>query len=210
MLDILLGYDPIMLLAFIGAGLVLNLTPGVDFVFVSASGIQGGPRIGMVAAVGINLGVAVHVISAAAGLSALLLAYPGAYQVIRLVGVVYLLWLAWLAWQAWTAADDLGTGRAALSLRSAIRRGFLTNVLNPKTALFIFAFIPQFTQPGNGPIWAQTLVLGAIFLINGFAFSLTLGALAGMMSDILRARVRAMNKITAILFGGLAARLIID
>ena len=207
MLDILLGYDPIMLLAFIGAGLVLNLTPGVDFVFVSASGIQGGPRIGMAAAVGINLGVAVHVIAAAAGLSALLLAYPGAYQLIRLVGVVYLLWLAW---QAWTAADDLGTGRAALSLRSAIRRGFLTNVLNPKTALFIFAFIPQFSQPGNGPIWAQTLVLGAIFLINGFAFSLTLGALAGMMSDILRARVRAMNKITAILFGGLAARLIID
>ncbi len=207
MLDILLGYDPIMLLAFIGAGLVLNLTPGVDFVFVSASGIQGGPRIGMAAAVGINLGVAVHVIAAAAGLSALLLVYPGAYQLIRLVGVVYLLWLAW---QAWTAADDLGTGRAALSLRSAIRRGFLTNVLNPKTALFIFAFIPQFTQPGNGPIWAQTLVLGAIFLINGFAFSLTLGALAGMMSDILRARVRAMNKITAILFGGLAARLIID
>ncbi len=207
MLDILLGYDPIMLLAFIGAGLVLNLTPGVDFVFVSASGIQGGPRIGMAAAVGINLGVAVHVIAAAAGLSALLLVYPGAYQLIRLVGVVYLLWLAW---QAWTAADDLGTGRAALSLRSAIRRGFLTNVLNPKTALFIFAFIPQFTQPGNGPIWAQTLVLGAIFLINGFAFSLTLGALAGMMSNILRARVRAMNKITAILFGGLAARLIID
>lgn len=207
MLDILLGYDLILLLAFIGAGLVLNLTPGVDFVFVSASGIQGGPRIGMAAAVGINLGVAVHVIAAAAGLSALLLAYPGAYQVIRLVGVVYLLWLAW---QAWTAADDLGTGRAALSLRSAIRRGFLTNVLNPKTALFIFAFIPQFTQPGNGPIWAQTLVLGAIFLINGFAFSLTLGALAGMMSDILRARVRAMNKITAILFGGLAARLIIN
>lgn len=207
MLDILLGYDPIMLLAFIGAGLVLNLTPGVDFVFVSASGIQGGPRIGMAAAVGINLGVAVHVIAAAAGLSALLLVYPGAYQLVRLVGVVYLLWLAW---QAWTAADDLGTGRAALSLRSAIRRGFLTNVLNPKTALFIFAFIPQFSQPGNGPIWAQTLVLGAIFLINGFAFSLTLGALAGMMSDILRARVRAMNKITAILFGGLAARLIID
>ena len=207
MLDILLGYDPIMLLAFIGAGLVLNLTPGVDFIFVSASGIQGGPRIGMAAAVGINLGVAVHVIAAAAGLSALLLVYPGAYQLVRLVGVVYLLWLAW---QAWTAADDLGTGRAALSLRSAIRRGFLTNVLNPKTALFIFAFIPQFTQPGNGPIWAQTLVLGAIFLINGFAFSLTLGALAGMMSDILRARVRAMNKITAILFGGLAARLIID
>lgn len=207
MLDILLGYDPILLLAFIGAGLVLNLTPGVDFVFVSASGIQGGPRIGMAAAVGINLGVAVHVISAAAGLSALLLAYPGAYQVIRLVGVVYLLWLAW---QAWTAADDLGTGRAALSLRSAIRRGFLTNVLNPKTALFIFAFIPQFTQPGNGPIWAQTLILGAIFQINGFAFSLSLGALAGLMSDILRARVRAMNKITAILFGGLAARLFFD
>lgn len=207
MIDILLGYDPVLLVAFIGAGLVLNLTPGVDFVYVSASGIQGGPRIGMAAAVGINLGVGLHVIAAAAGLSALLLAYPGAYRAIKLIGAAYLLWLAW---QAWTSSGDPGRCRAAPSVAQAIRRGFLTNVLNPKTALFIFAFIPQFTQTGNGPVWTQILILGAIFLINGFVFSLTLGALAGMMADGLRARVRMMNKITAILFGGLAARLIID
>lgn len=206
MLDILLGYDPVLLATFIGAGLLLNLTPGADFVLVSASGIQGGPRVGMAAAVGINLGIAVHLIAAAAGLSALLLAYPGAYHAVRLLGAGYLLWLAWRAWRA----AGIPGGTAAPSMAEAVRRGFVTNLLNPKTALFIFAFIPQFAQAGNGPLWAQILVLGAIFLINGFAFSLMLGALAGLLSEALKARAGALNKITAILFGGLAARLIID
>lgn len=207
MLDILLGFDPVLLAAFVGAGFLLNLTPGVDFVYVSVSGMQGGPRMGAAAAVGINLGILVHVVAAAAGLSALLLAYPGAYDAIRYAGAAYLLFLAW---RAWTSQDSLGKGRAEASVAQAIRRGFLTNVLNPKTALFIFAFVPQFTQPGNGPVWAQILILGAIFMLNGFLFSLCLGTLAGLMAGALRKRVRSLNRITAILFGGLAARLVID
>ena len=86
----------------------------------------------------------------------------------------------------------------------------MTNVLNPKTALFIFAFIPQFTDPTIGPVWLQILILGAIFQIFGFAFVLALGAAAGAFADVLRARVRVLNKLTSILFGGLAARLVLD
>lgn len=206
-LDVLTGLDPALLAAFIGAGLLLNLTPGADFVFISASGIAGGARIGMAAALGVNFGITVHILMAAAGVSALILAYPASYHVIRLAGAGY---LAVLAVQAWRDDGQMGDRRAALTARAAIRRGFVTNLLNPKTALFIFAFIPQFTDPAIGPVWVQILVLGAIFQAFGLLFVMALGAAAGKFADVLRARVRVLNKITAILFGGLAARLVID
>lgn len=207
MWEVLTGFDPGLLAAFIAAGLLLNLTPGADFVFVSASGINGGPRVGMAAALGINLGIVVHIAMAAAGVSALLIASPLAYDVIRYAGAAYLLWLAW---QAWTSRGDLADGVAAGSAWRAMRRGFVTNVLNPKTALFIFAFIPQFTDPAIGPIWMQIVVLGAIFMLFGMMFSLCLGAASGAFAHVLRARARLLSRLSAVMFGGLAARLIWD
>ncbi len=205
MWDVLTGFDPAVLLAFIGAGLLLNLTPGADFVFISASGISGGARIGVAAALGVNLGVVLHVGLAAAGLSALLLAWPLAYDAIRYAGAAY---LVVLAVQAWRSDGHLAEGRAASGIGRAIQRGFVTNVLNPKTALFIFAFIPQFTDPAIGPIGAQILILGAIFLIFGGTFAICLGAAAGYFSNALRARTRLLSRVSAVMFGGLAARLI--
>ncbi len=205
MWDVLTGFDPAVLAAFIGAGLLLNLTPGADFVFVSASGIGGGPRVGMAAALGVNIGVALHVVLAAAGLSALILAWPLAYDLIRYAGAAY---LVFLAVQAWRSSGELEEARAASSMARAVRRGFVTNVLNPKTALFIFAFIPQFTDPTLGSIGLQILILGAIFLVFGGMFSMSLGAAAGYFSHILRARTRLLNRISAVMFGGLAARLV--
>ncbi|MBV1865843.1 MAG: LysE family translocator [Rhodobacteraceae bacterium] len=207
MLELVLALDPKTLIAFVVAGLLLNLTPGADFIFVSASGISGGPQIGMAAALGINLGMIIHIGGAAAGVSALLLANPSAYDLIRYAGAAY---LVYLAWGAWRSSSDFGDVSAASSVSKAIRRGFMTNVLNPKTMLFIFAFIPQFTDPTLGPVWKQILLLGAIFQIVGLAFSLLLGAAAGYFSTALRSRVRILNKITAIVFGGLAARLLVD
>lgn len=205
--DTFLGFDPAVLTAFIAAGLLLNITPGADFVFVSASGISGGPRIGMAAALGINIGITLHVLLAAAGLSAALLAYPAAYHAIKYAGAAY---LAYLAIQTWRTSSELGEGKGAHSIRSAIQRGFFTNVLNPKTALFIFAFIPQFTNPTNGPVWLQILILGAIFQLFGILFAVSLGAFAGLMATKLRQRSQLLNKISAIMFGGLAARLALD
>ena len=205
MWDVLTGFDPAVLVAFIAAGLLLNITPGADFVFVSASGISGGPKVGMAAALGINLGIIVHVAMAALGLSALLIAWPLAYDVIRYAGAAYLIWLAW---QAWRSGGVLEQRRAAVNAWRALGRGFVTNVLNPKTALFIFAFIPQFTDPGIGPIWMQIVVLGAIFLVFGMAFSLCLGAAAGAFAHVLRAKSRLLSRLSAVMFGGLAARLV--
>jgi len=205
--DVVTGFDPTLLLAFIGAGLLLNLTPGADFVFISASGISGGPRVGMAAAVGVNLGILIHIAMASAGLSALLIAFPLAYDVIRYVGAAYLIYLAV---QAWRSTGEIGQGKAAPSLKVAVRRGFITNLLNPKTALFIFAFIPPFTDPAIGPIWMQILFLGGIFAGVGFAFALCLGALAGVFTNALRSRVRFLNRLSAVMFAGLAARLVWD
>ena len=207
MWEVLTGFDPTLLSAFIVAGLLLNITPGADFMFITACGISGGPRIGMAAALGVNIGVTLHVLLAAAGVSAVLLAYPASYQMIKYLGAAY---LCYLAIQAWRSTGDIGTGTAAPSVVTAIKRGFLTNVLNPKTMLFIFAFIPQFTDPFIGPVWIQILILGAIFQFFGFMFVMVLGFAAGLLANVLRARVKILNKISAILFGGIAAKLVID
>jgi threonine/homoserine/homoserine lactone efflux protein len=205
--EILWGFEPALITGFVIAGLILNITPGADFLYIMSSGLSGGSRIGMAAALGVNLGVVVHILAAAAGLSALLFAHPAAYDLIRICGAAY---LAWMAVQVWRRSSTVARARSFPDVRQAARRGFFINVSNPKTALFIFAFIPQFTDPTIGPIWVQILILGAIFLLNGAVFTLCLGVGSGYFAAALGRRVGVLNKISAILLGGLAARLIID
>ena len=205
--EILWGFEPALITGFVIAGLILNITPGADFLYIMSSGLSGGSRIGVAAALGVNLGVVVHILAAAAGLSALLFAHPAAYDLIRICGAAY---LAWMAVQVWRRSSTVARARSFPDVRQAARRGFFINVSNSKTALFIFAFIPQFTDPTIGPIWVQILILGAIFLLNGAVFTLCLGVGSGYFAAALGRRVGVLNKISAILFGGLAARLIID
>jgi len=205
--EILWGFEPALITGFVIAGLILNITPGADFLYIMSSGLSGGSRIGVAAALGVNLGVVVHILAAAAGLSALLFAHPAAYDLIRICGASY---LAWMAVQVWRRSSTVTRARSFPDVHQAARRGFFINVSNPKTALFIFAFIPQFTDPTIGPIWVQILILGAIFLLNGAVFTLCLGVWSGYFAAALGRRVGVLNKISAILLGGLAARLIID
>ena len=205
--EILWGFEPALITGFVIAGLILNITPGADFLYIMSSGLSGGSRIGVAAALGVNLGVVVHILAAAAGLSALLFAHPAAYDLVRICGAAY---LAWMAVQVWRRSSTVARARSFPDVRQAARRGFFINVSNSKTALFIFAFIPQFTDPTIGPIWVQILILGAIFLLNGAVFTLCLGVGSGYFAAALGRRVGVLNKISAILLGGLAARLIID
>ena len=205
--EIVWGFEPALITGFVIAGLILNITPGADFLYIMSSGLSGGSRIGVAAALGVNLGVVVHILAAAAGLSALLFAHPAAYDLIRICGAAY---LAWMAVQVWRRSSTVARARSFPDVRQAARRGFFINVSNSKTALFIFAFIPQFTDPTIGPIWVQILILGAIFLLNGAVFTLCLGVGSGYFAAALGRRVGVLNKISAILLGGLAARLIID
>lgn len=204
MWDLLLAFPPQHLLAFLAAGIVLNLTPGSDVIFATACGMSGGPRAGAVAALGVGLGGIWHVALAAAGISALIAAHPEALTAIKWGGAAYLVWLAWQSWNAGPASG----AKAITQPWRAVRRGFLTNALNPKVALFILAFLPQFTDPALGPVWQQIVLLGGLFTLTGTLVTVGYGVLAGALGQALGTRMAILNKIAAVMLGGLAIRLI--
>ncbi len=206
MIETLLSMDPATIAAFMLASVVLNLTPGADVMFASACGLSGGWRSGAAAALGVALGGGVHVALATVGISAAVLSVPHAYDAIRWAGAGYLLWLAWGAWQSPPAA--LQTGQR--NLGAAVRKGFVTNLLNPKVAVFIIAFLPQFVSPDVGPIWHQTLGLGLMFITSGLIITGGYGALAGVFSTALGPVQGVMGKVSAVVFGGLAARIVLE
>ena len=147
MIETLFAFETATLLAFLGACLVLFATPGADMMFTLASGAAGGARAGAAAAVGISAGSFTHVLLTAAGLGALIVAHPGAYEAIRYAGAAYLVCLAWQMWRAGPGTETVDGARRAAR---AFARGYLTNILNPKVALFVLAFLPQFTDPAIG------------------------------------------------------------
>lgn len=200
-------FDWPTLLAFIAASLTLNLTPGPDLMFISASGAAGGPRAGIAAGLGVAAGCLWHVGLAAGGVAALLQAHPAAFDALRYAGAAYLLWLAIKAWRA-PARIDAGRGMA--DVKRAFMHGALTNVLNPKVFVFIMAFLPQFTDPSRGPVWLQIVVLGLIFGVGSIPVNCGAGALAGAATAWMNRAGGAINKFAAIVFGGLAAKLVFD
>ncbi len=204
MLATLAAMEPATIAAFVLAGVVLNLTPGADVMFAMASGAQGGPRAGIAAAIGVALGSALHVTLAVAGVSAALLAIPGALEAIRYLGAAYLAWLAVKAWRAPPPDPRRGAARAS----RAIWRGLVTNALNPKVALFIMAFLPQFTDPALGPIWHQMAALGALFIVTGLVITGAYGAAAGWLGGAMGRASGIMGKVSAVIFGALAVRIV--
>ncbi|MGR3634516.1 MAG: LysE family translocator [Shimia sp.] len=207
MLETFAQMESVTLWAFMAASLVMYLTPGPDMMFTIASGIAGGPKAGVAASVGVTLGLVVHITLAAAGLAVLVAASPTALLVIRYAGAAYLVVLAYQAWTAKPVGDDVD-GRS--SIPRAVRRGFLTNMLNPKIILFILAFLPQFTTPVAGPIWQQIVILGVMFASGGFVVVSIIGLSAGVVGARLKQATGILNKIAAVIFGGLAAKLVFD
>ncbi|MCC1492116.1 LysE family translocator [Cognatishimia sp. F0-27] len=207
MIDTALAIPLWTYVTFMGAAVVLYLTPGADMMFTIASGLRGGARAGVAAAAGVSLGVFTHVLIAAAGLAVLLLTYPVAYDAIRYAGAAY---LAWLAVQAWRAGpfEPGRSGRAEMG--RAFRRGFLTNILNPKVALFVLAFLPQFTDPALGPVWQQILILGVILTFGGLVTVSAIGACAGLAAARMTRASGWMGRVSALVFGGLAIRIALD
>jgi threonine/homoserine/homoserine lactone efflux protein len=158
---------------FIVSGLLLNFTPGADTLYiVGRSTLQGG-RAGAVAALGIGAGCCIHILAAGLGLSALLAASATAFTVVKLVGAAYLVYLGISLWRVESRAltASVPTPRPA-SLRAVFAQGVLTNVLNPKVALFFLAFLPQFIDPGAPQKLAAFLFLGLVFNFNGTLWNL--------------------------------------
>lgn len=204
MLDLIAAYPLPEFLAFLLAGIVLNLTPGADVLFAVGTGLSSGPRAGAMAGLGVGLGALWHAGLAALGVSALLAAWPAAFAALRWAGVAYLLWLALRAWRG----DGIGpAGAGASDPWRALWRGLLVNATNPKVALFVLAFLPQFAHPEHGPVWLQILGLGLAFSLTGAIITAGYGLLAGRLGAHLGRHARILNRISALLFAGLAVKL---
>ncbi len=193
--------EVLTLLAFLPAALALNLTPGADMMFCLGQGLRGGAWAAWAASAGIALGAFVHATVAGLGLAALLAAAPWAFEVIRWLGVAYLLWLALQALQA-SGVSKMETA----IVRSAFWSALVVNLTNPKVALFVLAFVPQFVDP-EAPVLAQFLIFGAILSTGGFFINGLVGVFAGTLGARLRKGSNALGWITAGIFAGLAARL---
>lgn len=207
MMTMLAQMDPVLLSTFMAASLALYLTPGADMMFIIASGIAGGPRVGVAATVGVSLGILLHVVLAAAGLAVLIATSPAALVMIRYLGAAYLLFLAV---QAWRDADREPDTQGRTDTWRALRRGLVTNIMNPKIILFMLAFLPQFTDPAIGPVSQQIAILGLMFAAGGFIVAALIGIFAGYLGTRLKRATGVLNKLTSIIFGGLAAKLVFD
>jgi threonine/homoserine/homoserine lactone efflux protein len=174
--------DPATLLLFAGAALALIVIPGPAVLYILAQSVEHGRRAGVVSALGVAAGGLVHVTAAAIGISALVVSSAVAFAVVKYAGAAYLLYLGVRKLLDRRAGDgEEAIAREAEPWR-IFRRGVLVNVLNPKTALFFLAFLPQFVDTGRGAVLGQILVLGTLFvllaLLSDSLYALGAGALA--------------------------------
>lgn len=151
---------------FVLATLTLNVTPGPDMLYVIARGAGQGRAAGVVSALGIAAGCVVHTLLVACGLAGLLLTAPAAFDMVKYAGAAY---LVYLGVRALTSRRRGGVNRqvAECGLGHVFLQGALTNLLNPKVALFFLAFLPQFTDPSRNPVALQILLLGLLFNLLG-------------------------------------------
>ncbi|MEU2615458.1 LysE family translocator [Micromonospora sp. NPDC007271] len=196
------------LAGYLAAIVVLMITPGPDMMFVLANAVRYGARAGVVAALGVAAGEAVHVAAVVCGLAALVTASPVLFTAIRWAGAAYLIVLGIRTLRgtggpgAVAAEQDGRAGRAFL-------RGLVTNLLNPKMILFSVAFLPQFVEPAAGDVTAQLVLLGGLFVAVQLTVDVALGAGAGRLAGRLADGrwSRRINRVCAVAFVALGLRL---
>jgi threonine/homoserine/homoserine lactone efflux protein len=195
-------------IVFASATLALNLTPGPDMLYVSARSVAQGTRAGALSALGVAGGGAVHTTLVAFGLAGLLARVPIAYDVVRYAGAAYLIYLGMrLLFAPPTSAARPLAGESNLRI---FLQGLVTNVLNPKVALFFLAFLPQFAEPARGPLWGQLLVLGTLFNLSGTCVNLSVAFVASATRRIARGGAHSgvwLRRLSAAVFVGFGARL---
>src|SRR5438067_3956735 len=198
-----------MVLVFMPAALALNLTPGPDMLYVTARSVSDGRAAGVLSAFGIAAGTLVHIAALALGLAALLAAVPLAYDAVRIAGAVYLVVTGiQLIVRPRTASRVAALPRSRL--RVIFMQAVITNVLNPKVALFFLAFLPQFVDRSAGAPVPQILLLGLLFNVQGTLVNIAVALLASGGTSWLRAserRISLLQRLTGGLFVALGLRL---
>jgi threonine/homoserine/homoserine lactone efflux protein len=196
---------------FLVSGILLNLTPGQDTMFILGRSLTGGVRAGVAAAFGICVGSIGHTLAAALGLSAILATSSAAFTTVKLAGAAYLVYLGLrlvMTREAQLAAPAAAAAGAAP--RSAFVQGIATNLLNPKVALFFLALLPQFIDPASAHKTLAFLALGATFITTGLLWCLVLALAAGRLQGFFRRNphVRVLiDRLVGGLFLLLAGRL---
>ena len=177
---------------FIAAAVALIVTPGPAVLYVVARSIDQGRMAGIVSTLGIGVGTLVHVAAAALGVSALLVSSALAFNVVKYLGAAYLIYLGV---RKFTASESVTSIEVAESQKLArvFYQGIVVNVLNPKTALFFFAFLPQFVNVSRGDIALQVFFLGTIFVIVGVVSDSVWAVLAGTMGQWLKGNLRFLT-----------------
>ena len=174
-----------LLLAFVAAALVVLLIPGPGVLYVVARSVGQGTRAGLASVVGLSLGALVHVAAAAAGLSAILLTSATAFGIVKALGAGYLIYLGVRTLLARRPPAAMAAP-PPLPLSRLVTDGVLVSVLNPKIAVFFLAFLPQFVEPGRGPLPQQILLLGLLYvalaLVTDGAYALLAGSLRHWLS----------------------------
>lgn len=193
------------LLAFALTCLVIEITPGPNMAYLAALSLSQGVRAGIAAVAGIALGLAIYGVAASLGLSAIIDNSRFLYETLRWGGVAYLLWLAW---EAWTAEREVSpeTVDGGISPWTAFRRGLITNLLNPKAAVFYVAVLPDFVQIEKGAVAEQTLMLSAIYVGIATSIHLVIVLLASRLQRVIATaeQRRTVRRVLAVLLAAIA------
>ena len=198
---------------FILAGLLLNITPGPDMLYIAGRTARQGFRSGLAAAIGINAGCLVHTFAAAIGLSAILTASAEAFLIVKLVGAAYLVYVGislLLENNHASAPPEISITLPLRTTRQAFWQGFLTNVLNPKVALFFLAFLPQFISTDSTAKPAAFVLLGIIFIFNSLFVTIGFAAFVAHASARFRGSSRValwLNRCCGTLFIAIGVKL---
>ena len=179
--------EPAKFVLFVGVAWALIITPGPEMLYVITRGVTQGRRAGMLSALGVICGILVHTTAAAFGLTLLLQTSASAFLIVKTLGAIYLIYLGVKAWRD-KSTFSVQTSASNVSFRKVFWQGVLSNVLNPKVAIFFLAFLPQFVDKGSGNVPFQMIVLGLTFACFGLCFLLAIGYSSGKIGSLLTRR----------------------
>ena len=199
---------------FVAAAIILNLTPGADTLYILTRSIAQGSRAGLVSVAGIMSGCVIHVLAAAFGLSLILSTSAVAFFLVQWAGACYLIFLGIRTLRTASLSFEAFHRRfSPKDLITIYRQGVITNVLNPKVALFFLSFLPQFVNPADAQGPLPFLVLGGTFLCTGTLWCLVLTRAATRMTQTLRENEKIgiwMQKLSGMVFIGFGVKLALD
>ncbi len=195
---------------FIISSILLNLTPGADTIYILGKGISKGKKAAIISALGISTGCMVHTVLAAFGLSVILSKSIIAFNIVKAVGAFYLIYLGIKSMKTkdFSLKEE---DKENISSGKIFREGILTNVLNPKVALFFLSFMPQFISPNNSFGAISFIVLGSTFVFTGTIWCLILAISSSLMTKKLKEKPsfsKILNRVTGIIFVGLGLKLL--